>query len=221
MFPPPVEKSTNLPSDDSLQSRGYHHGNLAEALLLATVEVIAESGLEKLSVREVAKRLGVSPGAPFRHYPSKTALLTAVAEQASQLLRQAVQVAMAKETSDDPIASLTAIGRGYLSWAMNNPTHFTVISSRQFIEFESSELLLRNNSELRALMLRLLADAQSKKILRADANPDHIILGARAIVYGLARMATDGHIEDWHPNEGIVSALDNAMMVYVSHLRAP
>ena len=53
----------------------YHHGDLRRALLDATVQLIEEQGLEAVSVREVARRTGVSPGAPFRHFPSRTALL--------------------------------------------------------------------------------------------------------------------------------------------------
>jgi AcrR family transcriptional regulator len=53
---------------------------LVEALIAATVDLIEERGVEQLSVREAAKRAGVSPGAPFRHFRSKTTLLTAVAE---------------------------------------------------------------------------------------------------------------------------------------------
>ena len=59
----------------------YHHGNLKEALVNATVKLIEERGVEKVSVREAAKRVGVSSGAPFRRFPTRTALLTAVAER--------------------------------------------------------------------------------------------------------------------------------------------
>ncbi len=206
------------PPEDS-PPRSYHHGNLAEALIPASLEVLAETGLEGFSLRAVAKSLGVSPGAPFRHYPSKTAILTAVAEEAARLLRIAVQDELTILGLDQPIEALIAVGRAYLRWALCNPTHFTVISSRAFIDFDGSEMLTRNNADLRALMVRLLDDAEAKGILRPGLDKDHLVLGARALVYGLARMATDGHFTNWHPHEGVAQALEGAMTAYVGQLR--
>ena len=72
------------------EQRPYHHGNLVPTLIETTIQLIEEMGVEKVTVREVAKRAGVSPGAPFRHFKSKSALLTAVAEQAVERLYEAV-----------------------------------------------------------------------------------------------------------------------------------
>ena len=201
------------------QARHYHHGHLAEALITATVEVIAETGLEKLSIREVAKRLGVSPAAPFRHYASKTALLTAVAEKASQGLRKAMWSKITHDGTQDPIAALIAVSRAYLHWAFANPTYFNVISSRAFIDFGESELLMRNNADLQKLMIGLLNEAQAQKILRADVSTDHVLLGIWAMNYGLARLATDGHMQEWRLPETVDMALDRAMTTYFSQLR--
>ncbi|WP_321164585.1 TetR/AcrR family transcriptional regulator [Variovorax sp. Root411] len=95
----------------------YHHGNLREALIEAAVELIERDGLDKLSVREAAKRAGVSPGAPFRHFATKTALLTAVAVQATQRLRAHVQEAVAAAADASPLVRFGAIGHAYIEWA--------------------------------------------------------------------------------------------------------
>src|SRR5688572_32829983 len=93
-------------------TKPYHHGNLVEALIAVTVEIIEERGVEHVSVREAAKRAGVSPGAPFRHFRSKTALLTAVAEQAMERLTRAVAKAQSRVDSADPLVAFEAkIGR--------------------------------------------------------------------------------------------------------------
>src|SRR5215211_1474073 len=110
-----MAKTSVTRTDD--QRKRYHHGNLVEALIAATIELIEERGLEELSLREVSKRAGVSPGAPFRHFPSKTALLTAVAEQAMDRLTKAVAKALSKVRSADPAVAFEAIGHGYLEWA--------------------------------------------------------------------------------------------------------
>ena len=76
-----------MPKTEPTARTSYRHGNLREALIEAAIQLVEEVGPENVSVREAAKRAGVSPGAPFRHFASKTALLTAVADQAMGLFR--------------------------------------------------------------------------------------------------------------------------------------
>lgn len=207
--------------DQGLEVRNYHHGNLREALMLAAIKVIEEDGLEHFSLRTVAKRVGVSAGAPFRHFASKTALLTTLAEEAMLLLRSHVEQAIGELEDDDPLMIFEAIGRGYLRWAIGYPTHFRIISSRSLIDFYGSALLVDTNEEIRQLMINLLNDAKMRGILREDLDFDHLLLGARALVYGLARMANDGHLPEWHPDHPIEPSLQLAMSIYVSQIRKP
>ena len=81
-MPKPRAKESPTP----VASDRYHHGSLVEALIAATIDIIEARGVEHVSVREVARRAGVSSGAPFRHFATKTALLTAVGEQAMELI---------------------------------------------------------------------------------------------------------------------------------------
>jgi AcrR family transcriptional regulator len=200
------------------QPKPYHHGNLVEALIAATVELIEERGVEQLSVREVAKRAGVSPGAPFRHFRSKTALLTAVAEQAMDRLTKSVARAVSEIDSADPAAAFEAIGQGYLEWALANPTHFQIISSRTLIDFDSSSSLRGQNGVIRETMVELLTQVQHKGRLAADVDLDHLVLAARAYVYGLARMAIDGHFPEWHPSEPPAIAVRRALRIFMSQM---
>ena len=89
-------------------SRPYHHGALKEALVEAAVALIEEGGIEAVSVREAAKRVGVSPGAPFRHFASKTALMTAVAEEAMARFKAEVLAAMTEVAAE--LAQLNEAG---------------------------------------------------------------------------------------------------------------
>ena len=198
----------------------YHHGNLVEALVAVTVEIIEERGVEHVSVREAAKRAGVSPGAPFQHFRSKTALLTAVAEQAMGRLTQAVAAAQSKVDADNPIAVLEAIGRSYLQWALANPTHFEVINSRTLIDFEASDSLRTQNEAIRQRMFELLNHARERGQLIEGLNVDHVVLTARALVYGLARMAIDGHFPRWHPSEPLPQAMRHALRLFITQITA-
>ena len=68
--------------------KSYHHGDLRRVLIDAALKLAEEGGPEAISVREAARRAGVSPGAPFRHFESRAALMAAVAEEAQQRFRQ-------------------------------------------------------------------------------------------------------------------------------------
>lgn len=74
--------------------RGYHHGNLRQTLLEAALALAQAHGPERVGVREAARLAGVSPAAPFRHFPNRRALMTALAEDASERLRIEVRKSM-------------------------------------------------------------------------------------------------------------------------------
>jgi AcrR family transcriptional regulator len=169
-------------------SRAYHHGNLREALVEATLRLIEEGGPEAVTVREAARRAGVSSGAPFRHFPNRTVLMTAVAEEATHRPHAAILGAVEPIAGQPPLVQLRAVGRAYLGWASDNPTHFAVVSNRGLIDYDSSESMKRENEELQVLMSRLLD---------AAGAPAGAKLNARAFVYGLARMRIDGHLPYW------------------------
>ncbi|RWC40367.1 MAG: TetR/AcrR family transcriptional regulator [Mesorhizobium sp.] len=197
---------------------GYHHGNLRDTLIDAAIQLVEEGGPDNVSVREAAKRAGVSPGAPFRHFQSKTALLTAVAEQAMNRLTEAVANALSEVDSADPIVAFEAIGQGYLEWAIANPTHFQIISSRTLIDFDGSDSLRGQNEAIRRKMIDLLTQAQHQGRLAANTDFDHLVLAARAFVYGLARMVVDGHFPHWHPSEAPSLAVQKALHLFISRM---
>lgn len=197
----------------------YHHGNLIEALLEVAVSLIEEKGVEQLSVRELAKRANVSPGAPFRHFKNKTALLTAVAEQAMARLTIAIQSEIKNEGTEDPIETFHSLGRAYLNWALNNPTHFQIISSRNLIDFNSSKQLVEQNENIRIIMIRLINKAKEQGILNKKLDPDDLIFAARAFVYGVARMWVDRHFNEWNIKDDAQIAMQKALNLFISSIR--
>ena len=76
-------------------AKPYHHGDLRRVLIDAALKLAEEGGPEAVSVREAARRAGVSPGAPFRHFDSRAALMTAVAEEAQRRFRAEIEAALA------------------------------------------------------------------------------------------------------------------------------
>lgn len=199
---------------------GYHHGNLVEALLEAAIALIEEKGVEALAVREVAKRAGVSPGAPFRHFSSKTALLTAVAEQAMTRLTAAVRAELEAKGDADPVEALRAVGRGYLNWALENPTHFQVISSRSLIDLHGSPRLTEENEAIRVIVAALIERGQRDGSLRRGLAADDLLYASRALMYGIVRMWIDGHFKEWKIEKPPAAAMLGALDLFVGLIGA-
>jgi AcrR family transcriptional regulator len=197
----------------------YHHGDLRQALVDAALAIAAERGLDKVTVREAGKRAGVSSGAPFRHFATKSALMTAVAEEAMQRFRAEIAAEMAHAVNLTPLGRYHALGRAYLTWATRNPTHFEVISARRSIDFDGSEILVRLNAETRAMMATLLEAAERAGELRAPDIDAETLLG-RALVYGLARMWSDGHFVQWGGEANAPALIARALDHFVALMAA-
>jgi AcrR family transcriptional regulator len=103
------------------QTRPYHHGDLRQAVLSAAVAVIGESGPTQLSLRDLARRAGVSHAAPAHHFGDKAGLLTAIAAQGYHLLADTLTVAR------QPSADFLEVGVAYVRFAVGHRAHFEVM----------------------------------------------------------------------------------------------
>ena len=110
----------------------YHHGDLPNALRRAAVEVIAERGVAGFSLREVARRSGVSHTAPAHHFGDVRGLLTSIAEEGFEALRAVTQAAADQHT--DPAERLVAIGRAYVELARSHPAHCEVMFRTDIVD---------------------------------------------------------------------------------------
>src|SRR5688572_922514 len=99
------------------KKRSYHHGDLRRELLEATIAIIREGGVDSFSLRDVARRAGVSPAAPYHHFPTKTDLLGAIALEGFAELERAMTQARDGERDATPPARLRAIGEAYVRFA--------------------------------------------------------------------------------------------------------
>jgi AcrR family transcriptional regulator len=118
----------------------YHHGDLRQALIDRAAAVIDEEGIEALTLRGLARDLGVSHGAPNRHFKSKADLLAALAAEGYAALRSAT-LSAAESVSDDAWVRLNAMGRGFLHWAIDNPASFRAITHPDVERYADDGLL--------------------------------------------------------------------------------
>ena len=164
-----------------------------------------------VSVREAARRAGVSAGAPFRHFASRDALMTAVAEEAQRLFRVEIEAALVAAPAGDPLSQFRNFGLAYLRWAMRNPAYFEIISSGRYFDHERAEKLSRDNAELIDLTGRTLSEAFAKGQLQA-ADLKTVQIAGRALVYGFARMNIDRHFPRWGVPEDRIEAMAEAVL---------
>ncbi len=103
----------------------YHHGDLPNALRRAAVDVIDDRGLGGFSLREVARRAGVSHAAPAHHFGDTTGLLTSLGVEAFEHLER--ETAAAAATAEDPVERLREVGRAYVRIGVDHPAHCQVL----------------------------------------------------------------------------------------------
>src|SRR3954470_8014055 len=100
--------------------RTYPHGDLRNAMLEKALELVDEHGPEGVSLREVARRVGVNHRAAYRHFEDKRALTAAIAEQGYVSLAVALEVSWAKSEKKGPRARLVALMDAYLDFALES-----------------------------------------------------------------------------------------------------
>ncbi len=105
------------------ERRGYHHGNLRQALVEAALKLVVEKGPLGVSLPEAARLAGVSPGAPYRHFPNREALIAEAARQGFEIFADLMEHAYARGHSS-ALAAFEATGRAYLAFAREFPGHY-------------------------------------------------------------------------------------------------
>jgi AcrR family transcriptional regulator len=172
-------------------ARPYHHGNLREALVAASCAILDEEGAQALTLRSVARRVGVSHAAPKNHFGDLAGLLAAVAAEGFRRLGQAMRAAAASKK--DPVRRLIEVGVAYACFAQASPGHFRAMFHPALgPRAPGSELEQASTAALGALISAVSA-AQEAGQLRAG-DPLELSLAAWSLVHGLAALVVDGQL---------------------------
>ncbi|WP_344570219.1 TetR/AcrR family transcriptional regulator [Streptomyces axinellae] len=167
---------------------GYHHGDLPAALVEAAIELLDERGMERVTVREVARRAGVSPGAPFRHFADRQALMTAVADRVLAEFEEW----QTGQLTDVEGSLMYALGLGFVRFAIRHPHRFELVKSRVFSRSRPTELHQRLSDIEQGLTDVIVADQESGVLRPGD--PAAVGLAGQVVVYGLSQMILDGYL---------------------------
>jgi AcrR family transcriptional regulator len=168
----------------------YHHGNLREALLEAAIRLIAEVGPTAFTLREVARRAGVSHNAPYRHFRDRDDLMAAVAAEGFRELTQAM-VESAGQRSD-ALDQLKRAGLGYVTFALRRPEHFTVMFDAPLSKRNHPDSAAAAEQAFGTLMSFVKGCQDAGRLPSGDLR--QMALLAWTMVHGIAKLAIAGRL---------------------------
>jgi AcrR family transcriptional regulator len=175
------------------ETANYHHGNLKLALLNAAIEQIKEVGVDKLSLRSIARQVGVSQTAPYRHFKDKNELLAEVAAQAfTEIYERSHSVI---DISASPILNIQASGMAYLQYAIENPEKYRLLFGSTIQNRRSYSRMVEAGEQ----SFRILVDQVERGIETGDFIPGCSLLLANTLwtqVHGAASLILDGFYQN-------------------------
>jgi AcrR family transcriptional regulator len=189
------------------KKRPYHHGNLRQALIEAALELIEEQGVPALTLREVARRVGVTHAAPQRHFADRAALVAAVAEQGFRGLRAHMEAVRASAPARAPSRRLRALGVAYVQYALAHPAHLRVMFSAETADKSRYPELASAAQEVHETLVKQIAEGQRQGAVAAG-DPDELSFAAWSMVHGCAILLIDGQARGRSAGDSIDAAID-------------
>ncbi len=170
----------------------YHHGNLRAALMQGATQFIRLHGAEKLSLRALAREVGVSQAAPYRHFQDKVALLSALASDGFERLGERMRATFELH-QQDPQSALREVGEEYVRFALSNPEIYRLMFGMKASEFDASEMQVGHTEGYCILEQVIERGLEMGMFQQHDA--DMIAKTAWSMVHGYSSLLIDGVLE--------------------------
>jgi AcrR family transcriptional regulator len=180
------DNSVNIENAREADGERYHHGDLRSALIEEGLKRLENAPAEALSLREVARNVGVSATAVYRHFPDKQALLHALADVGGERMATAFETAMAAEKPGKE--AFDAMGRAYVHFALKNRSLFKLMMSPEMMSGIAAEGRPRTRGM--GMLTNALSELSGGKLSTEMQNVRR--LQAWSIVHGLAMLMLDG-----------------------------
>ena len=187
----------------------YHHGDLKPALQAAALELVRRHGPEGFTLREAARAAGVAPAAPYRHFPSRRALLAAVAEAGHAQLQAAMR--RAAPARRPPVERLRGMGLAYVRFARRDPARFRLMFSPELADRTALPALDAASRATLELLLSVVRDARADGQTR-EVEPHVVALACWSLTHGLATLLLDGQLDGTPLERRTDAALADALV---------
>ncbi len=197
----------------TVNERPYHHGNLRTALLAEAERTVRERGVQDLSLRELAREVGVSHAAPRRHFPDRQALLDALAEAGFARLGAELRTAV-NEAGEDFQARLRATAAAYVRFATQDAALLELMFAGK--HREQSGALQEAAERAFSVMLELIQQGQADGVLESG-EPERVGLVLFATIQGIAALVTGGMV----PPAQVTDLVADAAAHFLRGSRAP
>ena len=198
-------------------SRAYHHGDLKQALVDATVEIAREEGLDGITMRSVSARAGVSEAAPYHHFATKVDLLAAAAATSFRHFGEALAEGIAVATSEG-VEPAVGVARGYVTFAVSNPGEYELLYGRHIVE-----LSIDTRDEVRAAghaatETSLAAIDASLRMRGSDTSAEKVFPLCRAILHGIVSLVHEKELGSHVTLEEAIELTDRGLTALLDGL---
>jgi len=171
--------------------RRYHHGSLKQALVDAAIDLLAEGGPSALTLTEAARRAGVTPAAPYRHFSGRDALLAEIARQGFETFGARIETAW-DEGRPDAKAAMAAMCAAYLKFAREEPGLYAAMFGQAATLADPGAGGAADHA-LEILWRAVVAWLQAAGAPAQGAR--HVALQIWALAHGVAMLAISGHLD--------------------------
>ena len=182
----------------------YHHGKLREALLERAMETIEEAGVDGLSLRQLARDVNVSHGAPAKHFRDKQALIDAVAMAGFESMNRRIRDAA--QSYENLRGRFVSVGKAYVDFAVEHPALLTVMYSTKHHP-DSSDELQSTGAQGIHLAQAMIAEAQEAGVL-APGNPETLAMVCFVSLHGTALLAAGGQLDGNSVEDVVIATTD-------------
>lgn len=207
-----------MPTILMMSPKTYHHGDLKNALIEAGIDILAKEGVSGLSLREAARKAGVSHAAPYAHFADKQALIAAIATDGHKKIHDKITCVI-EQFPGDPLRQLVETAWAYVEFCLKEPDHFKITFSGVVEKGRDYPALVEMTGKNFEAIRQLVERCQAAGILRAG-EPVLAAVGVWGLVHGFVSLIQEGQVshavlERYSRREMLIAALNQITQVEI------